>query len=135
MGDMGPGLTHWRKASRRALFALAFVALLFNVLAPPGYMLADDATVQPFAVVLCTAQGPVAVTPAQGHAPAHKSSSDMPCAFAGHGVGAAPPVPVVVGLADFANYRSAVVLAAADLAPGRGLAAPPPPSRGPPIRL
>jgi len=132
---MGPGLSHWGKSSKGALFALAFVALLFNVIAPPGYMLADPATAQPFAVVLCTAQGPVSLTPDLGHAPAHKPSSDMPCAFAGHGVGAAPPAPVVVGLADFAVYRGAVVLAVSDLAPGRGLAAPPPPSHGPPIRL
>lgn len=117
------------------MFALAFVALVFNVLAPPGYMLADNATAQPFAVVLCTAQGPVAVKLDQGHAPAHKPSSDMPCAFAGHGVGAAPPASVVVGLAEFANYRNAVVVAASDLAPGRGLAAPPPPSQGPPTIL
>ena len=132
---MGLGLTHWRKAARRALFALAFVALVFNVIAPPGYMLADHAAAQPIAVVLCTAQGPVAITPDQGHAPAHKPSSDMPCAFAGHGVGAAPPISVVVGVAEVFQHRRAVVVAASDLAPGRGLAAPPPPSRGPPIRL
>jgi hypothetical protein len=132
---MSLGLTHWRKAARRAFFALAFVALLFNVFAPPGYMLTGDATAQPFAVILCTAQGPVAVTSDRGHAPTHKPSSDMPCAFAGHGVAAAPPAPVVVGTADLSAYQSAVLRLAADLAPGRGLAAQPPPSRGPPIRL
>ena len=132
---MGPGLPHWRKASRGAWIALAFAALLFNVLAPPGYMLVDPSDAHPLAVVLCTAQGPVAITPDRGHAPAHKPSSDMPCAFAGHGVGVAPSNPFVVSLADFAAYRSDILLPASDLAPGRGLAAPPPPSQGPPIRL
>jgi hypothetical protein len=132
---MSLGLTHWGKAGKRAVFALAFVALLFNVLAPPGYMLAGQAAGRTISVVLCTAQGPVAVAPDHGQIPTHKPSSDMPCAFAGHGVGAAPPVSVLVGLAGLAVYRRPVALAASDLAPGRGLAAPPPPSQGPPLLL
>jgi hypothetical protein len=132
---MGLGRTPRLGASRAAFFAFAFIALLFNVLAPPGYMVGDSASSQPFAVMLCTAQGPVAITPDQGHAPAHKSRPDAPCAFAGHGVGAAPPLDVAVSTAHFAAYRAALRIAQTDLAPGRGLAAPPPPSRGPPILL
>lgn len=132
---MGSKPVHRRKASKNGWLTLAFIALLCNVLAPPGYMLANRPDGSAVAVVLCTAQGQVDITPDQGHAPGRKPSSDMPCAFAGHGVGVAPPAPLSVALADFAYSQGAVVLAASDLAPGRGLAAPPPPSQGPPIHL
>jgi hypothetical protein len=69
-------------------------------------------------------------------APANRSGHDGPCVFAGHGAAAAAPSPFSVAAVEFVAYRAEVLAAAPrDLAPGRGLAAPPLPARGPPIQL
>jgi hypothetical protein len=58
----------------------------------------------------------------------------MVCGFAGHGIGLAlsmaPPAATAV-----AWSVPDLIAVNADLAPGRGLAAPPPPSQAPPSTL
>jgi hypothetical protein len=127
---MGWGEAKTRRRLRGGLFVLAFLALALKIVAPPGYMTADTGA-HPFALVICTGHGPITIDPTDT-APAHKSAPDAPCAFAANGVGAAPPDEIALGAAGFAVYRPLVSAAARDLAPGRGLAAPPPPSQGPP---
>lgn len=127
---MGWGKAQELRRSRGALVA-ALLALALQILAPPGFMTADGLA-QPFALVICTGHGPIAIAPAQDNAPAHKSKPDAPCAFAGHGAGAAPPSEIALATAERASYRQAASPISPDLAPGRGLAAPPPPSQGPP---
>jgi len=51
--------------------------------------------------------------------------------FAGHAVGAAPPLMALIAR-PIALATLAAPVALFDLTPGRGLAAPPPPSQGPP---
>ena len=112
---------------------VAIVALLINVLAPPGFMIAParhGAT-----IVICTGHGPMKVT-GPDTAPSHKgdkTSHDRTCAFAGHGVSATPPSLATVGPVAFEPARAAISARPRDLLPGRGLAAPPPPAQAPPL--
>jgi hypothetical protein len=111
--------------------ALAMLALAVNLLVPPGYMVAGAR------VILCTGYGPVAVTfDADGmphKAPVDSRSDHQPlCGFAGH---LAPLVPLLAApavLVRFAVAQLPLAALSAGLAPGRGMAAPPPPSHAPP---
>lgn len=116
---------------RGAFLTLAFAALLVKILVPAGFMVADQPQARPFALVICSAQGR-AVLPNDGDkAPAHKSKADSPCAFAAN---AAPPAPAAAAFiaAPTGLAAQASRVRVADLRPGLGLAAPPPPSQAPP---
>jgi hypothetical protein len=111
---------------------LAVLALLINVAVPHGTMVASASTGP--ALVICTGHGPM-VLPGHDGKPANKGktvSHDGACAFAGHGLASAPPPLPRIARADFAPLQPGRY-AAADLAPGRVLAAPPPPSHAPPV--
>jgi len=94
-----------------------------------------------FAIVACDGMQPDDAMPmAKGmamphgtshHMPDKKPSSSHPCAFAGIGLASAPPPPVAIGV-PLSPYTQIAPLAVAVIAPGRGLAAPPPPATGPP---
>ena len=114
---------------RRALSGLALLAVLLNVLAPPGFMLSPAES--GMALVICTGHGAIAVA---DHQPTPKSPSSKPdtlCPFSGLVLIEPPPftAPQVIGPAP---WGTSLPERSADLVPGRGLAAPPPPSRGPP---
>jgi hypothetical protein len=118
---------------RGAFIALAFLALVLKVAAPPGFMFDAKADGR-LGLVICTGHGPLKLDDRGGKAPAQKSRSDAPCAFAGN---VAPPEPKAFALQ---GPRVAFVAAIApqsrpDQAPGRGLAAPPPPAVGPPVLI
>jgi hypothetical protein len=115
--------------------ALAVLALVARIVVPAGFMPAQ--TAGGVALVICTGHGPLAIDgPQDPKAPKPGSRSDAPCAFAA-APSAAPPPPVVTVLAE--PYAISVDPGrrgpVADLIPGRGLAAPPPPSQGPPSAL
>ena len=113
---------------------VAIIALLINVLAPPGFMIAParhGAT-----IVICTGHGAMTVA-GPDPSPSHKGDKtrhDGACAFAGHGVGATPPSLALARPVAFEPAR-ADPAAPRDLLPGRGLAAPPPPAQAPPTLL
>jgi hypothetical protein len=112
---------------------LAFLALFVAVVTPPGFMAASRGSVP--AIVICTGHGPAVLPGDAGGGLVHrsgKSGHDGACAFAGHGLTTSPPVLAVIDKAAFAHIADPDA-ALADLAPGRGLAAPPPPSQGPPV--
>ncbi|NEX91402.1 hypothetical protein G3573_01325 [Caulobacter sp. 17J65-9] len=119
---------------------LATVAIALKVLVPPGFMLATDARPDVVPIVLCTAYGAKVVHVDADQAPPTdehhdgKTAHDAPCAFTGHA--AAPITPIA---APFAYANVALPAhqfdAPALAAPGRGLAAPPPPSQAPPFRI
>jgi len=130
MRESGP-----RGAGTR-LWAVAFgiLALLVQALVPQGFMVAREGDRS--AIVICTGHGPLLSSddlrgyPAK--APEHKSS--MVCDFAGHGGGlasAALPVLAVPTLWSHPDMDAPSL----EVAPGRGLAAPPPPSQAPPLTL
>ncbi len=136
-------MSSWRREGRlgRGLaLALAILALAIQVLIPPGFMI-DGGAGRPGDeagfLVICTGHGPISALLDTGSpkTPAHKGKAGASCPFAGH-AGAAPLVHG--GPAIAAAWRPAE---AADpgmsdqIAVGRGLAAPPPPARGPPLAL
>lgn len=120
---------------RVAWLLLAMCALSLRVLIPQGFMTAP-AQDTPFALVICTGQGAIQVSPDK--APAHAGDSETgaqhaPCAFAGLSATPTPP-DLSVNVAAVV-YPAARPIAFAELAlvsPGRGLAAPPPPATAPP---
>ena len=65
---------------------------------------------------------------------APKASPDTPCGFAAHGAGAAPPLAFQLAPIAFQAVPD-LTIAAGSATPGRRLAAPPPPSHAPPVRL
>jgi hypothetical protein len=116
---------------RRWAVGLALLALFVQVLTPSGFMVGrQDGHA---AIVICTGHGPAAsLSDLIGHpAKAPQSRHDAPCVFAGFGVGAAPALAALI-VRPIAPAPQPALLARLDLIPGRGLAAPPPPSQGPP---
>ena len=113
---------------------LAVLALLLQGLTPPGIMVARQGGRAE--IVLCTGHGPVrSLDDLAGHpAKAPKSRPDAPCAYAVHGAVTAPPVIAQIA-APILPPSPPPAGARLDLAPGRGLAAPPPPSQGPPTEI
>jgi hypothetical protein len=130
-----------RTWTRGAFLALAILALALKVMVPAGFMTqAEPKNGLPFALVLCTGQGPLVVQPGDlldhhDKAPAEKPAHDTPCPFAGQGAAVTPPSTLAVAKVEFVAYRPMAVARAVDPAPGRGLAAPPLPARGPPSLL
>ncbi len=129
------GETGFKKqtAWRGAFLTLAFLALLMKIAAPPGFMVSAQGP-GGFPLVICTGHGPLSSSTPDNKGGESKSKPDAPCAFAGH---AAPPAPAAGAQVAAAAFAHAVERPSLkfDLAPGRGLAAPPPPSQGPPTLL
>ena len=121
-----------RQGGWRGVFmTLAILALALKILVPQGFMVADRGAL--FPLVICTGHGPMLVLP-EGHDPSKtpEKKSDAPCAFAGS---VTPPTPSLVAAIAEPYALPALRIAAIrsnDTAPGRGLAAPPPPSHAPP---
>ena len=114
-----------------AWFAMALLAVLVRAIIPTGYMIAPE---QGLNLVICTGHGP-AVYRTDGETPSKAPQKpDQPCAFAGfHAAETStlaefPAAPMVWS-------KATPHLHSFDLAPGRGLAAPPPPSHAPPHSL
>jgi hypothetical protein len=124
-----------RRGSRwREIIALAFLALATRVTVPPGFM---PRTGGAPGLVICTGHGP-ATAPIRRNGPPSKSPSDKSdphCAF-GPSSATGMPVPIAESLpAESLASNQAQPNTRPDLAPGRGLAAPLPPSHGPPGHL
>lgn len=120
---------------------LAALAVALKVMIPAGFMTAPDPrNGLPFSLVLCTGDGAKLVQPGEALAGHHdkdadKSAHDSPCPFASHGAAAPPPSPFTATKVAFVAYLDVPPARVVHLAPGRGLAAPPLPARGPPSQL
>lgn len=124
---------------RGVCLTLALLALVMKVAVPAGFMVARKTNDLPFALVICTAQGATVIQPGEalaGHDDGSKTSSTSPsdlCVFAGAGAATLAPAEITALSVAYADWRIEAPILPADLAPGRGLAAPPPtPARGPP---
>lgn len=111
---------------------LAVLALLLQVLIPNGLMVAragNGAT-----IAICTGHGPLLALPngpgKPGKSPKQGEGGGI-CVFAGHG-GVAPATAFSAPVSARVELVAAPSGPMDDLLPGRGLAAPPPPSQGPP---
>jgi len=120
------GLGHGRLTRRPGLVILALLAVWVQALIPAGYMVAPG---QSAGLVICTGHGPLASHDQPGGAPT--SNHDGACVFAGHGLAVTPPLATLLPAASVVEHAPAIARAVPQ-SPGRGLAAPPPPSRGPP---
>ena len=122
------GGAHSRRILRHpGLLILALAALWMQALVPQGFMVASASTGP--ALVICTGHGPLQGSDHSGKAP--KPSSDAPCIFAAHGAVSTPPLAALLP----AHAPATAIVDSQSFVrqtPGRGLAAPPPPSRGPP---
>jgi hypothetical protein len=125
------GTRQWDEGMRRWAVCLALLALFLQGAAPAGFMLArEDGRAT---IAICTGHGAAhSLADLSGHpAKAPKSKPDAPCAFAGHTAAAATPIAALIAV-PIARPSSKLAVVRFDLTPGRGLAAPPPPSQGPP---
>ena len=117
-----------------AAVIVALLALVFQALIPPGYMLAAGRDASPV-LSICTGHGAMALGDSTDRqSPPLKQKAAGPCAFAGHG---APPIlaasvhPIAIA---WSLAAPAGPVAHPRVIVGRGLAAPPP-ARGPPSAL
>ena len=119
------GLGHGRLTRRPGLLVLALLAVWVQALIPAGYMVAPG---QSPGLVICTGHGPLTSHDQPG---APTSNHDSACVFAGHGLAMSPPLAATLPKVSVIQHAPAIARAVPQ-SPGRGLAAPPPPSRGPP---
>jgi hypothetical protein len=136
---------HFSIVPRKLAFVLAALALALQALVPAGFMLAKAPTSGGIEITLCTSSGTVTaflndkgqiVRDADDGAPSDHDNerSDPMCGFAAQGVaGLAHHEPIVVS-EGFGLTPAQKLHEHDDLAPGRGLAAPPPPKTGPPLQ-
>ena len=112
---------------------LTAIALLLRLLVPAGYMPAAGALT--LSVTICADMGDERATIViPRNAPEDDgAATDCPYALAALDTLTPPDAPVLAAPALFAAASPAPLPAA--LAPGRGLAAPPPPATGPPAFL
>lgn len=123
--------------------ALALIALLVRAFVPAGFMLAEAETGSGryLTLELCDSHGgtPKVVDLETGKimdAPVkgQPSENQPPCVFCASIVAMASPEPIVE-LVKFVTAHGVDFLEIRDLRPGRGIAAPPPPSTGPPASI
>jgi len=111
---------------------LVALALAVRLAAPTGWMLASSDTGP--RLVICTGHGAMALDTDPAKAPTNRpdKSNDHVCVFAG--AHAAPtPLALVAAISTPVDLAAEPpVVAPTDQRPGQGLAAPPPPSHGPP---
>lgn len=129
------GIRNGSLMPRPVALAILGVALLLRVVIPTGWMPAHGAD-GVTRITLCTGMGAVeAWVDADGaihdKKPHGKSSADQPCAFTG--LAMAGDLPAIAALpAALAPSAAAPPAARSRASIGHGLAAPPPPSTGPP---
>ncbi|MDP2213747.1 DUF2946 family protein [Phenylobacterium sp.] len=134
---MKPSFARSASLPHSILMMLAVVAIGLKILIPPGYMAAPAKADGPaFTLMLCTPQGmiemaasdlPGAPSPSEDEGARHS-----PCVFAGHAAASVTPdLPTILPIV-FETAALRLAAAPGHVTPGRGLAAPPPPARGPP---
>lgn len=133
----------WMKRFGRQLGAFALLALLVRVLVPAGYMVAEAGTPEGryLVVQMCDAHGgPAQVIDLDTGKVVEKSKQpgkpegqgeSSSCVFAMAAPMASPP-PILAEPVVFGKTVDADPLSKPAVAPGRGIAAPPPPATGPP---
>ena len=118
-------------AWREVALTLTILALALKVMVPQGFMIAGAGA--PFPIAICTGHGPMVFHAGDAKAPkAPARKIDAPCAGAGNVT--APVPPLICVAAEPYAWAALRLLERPALAgaPGRGLAAPPPPSHAPP---
>jgi hypothetical protein len=127
------------------LGAIALLAMLVRAVVPGGYMLATAETSHGryLTVTLCEGHGDAAqvldlktgrlVDPSSVPAKHPEKTEHAPCVFA-MAAPMAPPTAIVLP-AVFVTVEAGSVSHPRNVRPGEGIAAPPPPSTGPPVSI
>jgi hypothetical protein len=132
-----------RPSTQLVGLAVIACALLMRVLVPQGWM--PIQTAHGWQIAICTGTGPMQMEMPADMASAMKgmhhgsgdqdhNSNDRPCAFSGLAVALDEPPLLVIDLPKL-PVGTWLAGTAAIVSVGRGLAAPPPPSTGPPAIL
>ena len=120
------------------MLALLALTLALRVIVPSGFMPTTDADGM-VRISLCSGMGPqTAWLDKQGHvhkeAPTKNQHDPQPCEFGVLALGAdvpnAPAMEPLIPVSEITPFRPSYAVAI-----GHGLAAPPPPSTGPPILI
>jgi len=139
---METGVLSWMRSMGRRLGAIALLAMLVRAIIPAGYMLAeaDTGSGRYLRVEMCDGHHKPAqiidldtgkvLDPSDLPKNAKSNTDSSPCVFAG--VAAMAPPAVVTEPVEFRVSHQINFAFVRDLRPGRGIAAPPPPSTGPP---
>jgi hypothetical protein len=133
---MTPAVAPHQLRRRFGWLLLIVAAMLARSIAPDGWMPVANAA-GGIEIKVCNGTGPddAMVLSADGKlhhkAPAKGQTGDHPCAFSGLGLADAPP-PLLALVAPIPVPDTTHALDPIEAAPGRGLAAPPPPATGPP---
>jgi hypothetical protein len=136
-----PIILIWMKRAGRRLGAIALLAILVRAIVPAGYMLAgaDTPGGRHLVVQMCDGHGAATVVALfTGHirdlytlpGKSNGQSDSSRCAFAVSPAMASPPVAAQTDKSQQASSNDLVVALAET--PSCGIAAPPPPSTGPP---
>lgn len=126
------GLRHGYTGFAQVLAVLAFIAIAVRAFVPAGYMVGSVGPSQQVAIYLCSGHEAV-LDLSKGQTPQRQDGSDQnaPCVFAAAAHFATPvaffETPAPLARESTAHYQVAAI------APGRGLAAPPPWATGPPL--
>lgn len=135
----------WMQRLGRQLGALALLAMLVRALVPSGYMIAEADTPNGryLVVQMCDGHGSAAqivdldtgkiLDAPQAPGESGGKKTEAPCVFAVSAPMSSPPAtaePIVFKRAFEADF-----VAIGTVSPGRGIAAPPPPSTGPPTLI
>jgi hypothetical protein len=124
---------------------LAVLALTIQALIPMGYMIGPRGDTGGIAITLCTSDGFVtAIMDDNGQITETKPGAHVPqpdddhtksiCGFAAQSVASVAPTQFELAAQDLAFESPILPLFSRLTAPGRGLAAPPPPKTGPPLQ-
>jgi hypothetical protein len=120
----------------KAALGLLALALMFRVLIPVGWM---PTTGSGFAITLCTGMGAVtAWVDKDGRTHKEKPAQEPtghPCTFSGFSATLDLPDLGAAFVAPRPVETALLITRIAEVAIGRGLAAPPPPPTGPPANL
>ena len=114
---------------------LLVAALFARTIAPEGWMPVSTPA-GGMVMTFCDGMAPDHAMPAMGkmdHKAPHSGHPDRQCPFAALGIADGPPPPPQVAPAATIGNAELALPGIASV-PGRGLAAPPPPSTGPPAR-
>lgn len=141
--DVPRGLRHLNLGLTQTLAAFALLAMVVRAIVPAGYMLAPQQDGRFIEIVRCsghngqniffdqdTGQIVDADTVEKNKRPANPQSDGGPCVFAAMAT-MAPPETAAAIFAPY-HYVSLATSPSYVITPGRGLAAPPPWSTGPP---
>lgn len=134
---------------KKLYLLVGLLAIAIKVAIPVGYMVATQALAAGLTpIVLCTSDGNVTAFMDEGgqivahgeealandHQGLPSDHEGTKCAFAGQGVPLAAPQAANIAVL-FEDVVSVTAVQQSFVAPGLGLAAPPPPKTGPPIQV